>query len=293
MEILKTISNFRDSRDKLTGSVAFVPTMGSLHDGHLSLMRKGSDEADNLVVSIFVNPTQFGPDEDYEDYPRELKKDAEKCRQLGVDLVFAPNEAEMYYDDHKTTVDVEQLTDVLCGAHRPGHFDGVCTVVSKLFNIVQPDVAVFGEKDYQQLAIIRRMVRDLNIPVDIVGGPIVRESDGLAVSSRNQYLDESEREDAKCLSQALKQGWIAGRQSNASAELVLRACRERLLETVEPTQIDYIDLVHPENLESLMTEMTPRLEELDEAILLTAVDIGEARLIDNIHLKRPLPKELK
>ena len=191
-EIKRRIDGFREERHRLEGTVGFVPTMGALHEGHISLMREANERADHLVVSVFVNPTQFGPDSDYEEYPRELERDREACEELGCELIFAPTPEVMYPegDEQATEVKVSGLTDVMCGPQRPGHFDGVTTVVAKLLNIVEPDVAVFGEKDYQQLAIIRRMVADLNFPVEIVGGKTVRESDGLAVSSRNRDLDE-------------------------------------------------------------------------------------------------------
>ncbi len=186
MQVLDSIDALRLARRDLPGAVGFVPTMGFLHDGHLELMRQANQRCDHLVVSIFVNPTQFGPGEDLDAYPRDPEGDRQKCEQLGCELLFMPTPDMMYAADHSTTVEVSGLDQVLCGPRRPGHFRGVTTVVSKLFNIVQPDVAVFGQKDYQQLAIVRRMVRDLNFPVDIVGVPTVREADGLAILESQQ-----------------------------------------------------------------------------------------------------------
>ncbi len=229
MRIVETISQLRVStiaQTRASGKVVgLVPTMGALHTGHLSLIEVASQRDDFVVVSIFVNPTQFGPEEDYERYPRQLTRDAELAEQSGADLIFAPSQAEMYPDDHSTWVEVEELTEGLCGGLRPGHFRGVTTVVTKLLNIVQPDRAYFGEKDYQQLIVIKRLVRDLNMPVEIVGLPTVREADGLAVSSRNQYLDAQQRAAAPRLYQALQHGAEAASQSASGthAEEVIRA----------------------------------------------------------------------
>jgi pantoate--beta-alanine ligase len=290
VQIERTIEDFRQARANLDGTVAFVPTMGALHEGHFSLMRCANEHADHLVVSIFVNPTQFGPDSDYEEYPRELERDREKCGGFDCKLIFAPPPNLMYAEDHSTTVQVEDLTDVMCGPHRPGHFEGVATIVTKLLNIVQPDVAVFGEKDYQQLAILQRMVRDLNIPVEIIGAPTARESDGLAVSSRNRYLDDQERRDARSLSEALARAWDAYRDGERDGDRLVDIARERLLEAVGRKSIDYVECVHPETLQ----RYTGDNREIagDGAVMAMAVHVGEARLIDNLRLDGELPAEL-
>ncbi len=290
VQVERTIESFRRAREQLEGTVAFVPTMGALHEGHFSLMRCANEHADHLVVSIFVNPTQFGPDSDYEEYPRELERDREKCEKFGGELIFAPTPDLMYAEDHSTTVQVDDLTDVMCGPHRPGHFEGVATVVTKLLNIVQPDVAVFGEKDYQQLAILRRMVRDLNIPVEIIGAPTARESDGLAVSSRNRYLDDQERRDARSLSEALARAWTAYNEGERDGQRLVDTARERLLEAVEPEAIDYVECVHPETLERYTGDNRQIGD--DGAVMAMAVHVGEAGLIDNLRLDGELPEEL-
>ncbi len=206
MEIITSVKEMREkAREARAGgrTIAFVPTMGFLHDGHASLLREGRKRGDVLVLSIFVNPTQFGAGEDFETYPRNLERDAAIARETGVDFIFAPNSRDIYPEGYQTYVNVEGLTLPLCGASRPGHFRGVTTVVAKLLNIVTPHSAFFGEKDFQQLAVIRRMVADLNIDVEIVGMPIVREADGVAMSSRNSYLSPEERKSAACLNRSL------------------------------------------------------------------------------------------
>ncbi len=290
VQVEREIESIRRARAELEGTVGFVPTMGALHEGHLSLMRRANERADHLIVSIFVNPTQFGPDADYEEYPRELQHDREKCDELGCDLIFAPSSEVMYADDHSTTVRVSGLTDVMCGPHRSGHFEGVTTIVTKLFNVLEPDLAVFGEKDYQQLAILRRMVRDLNMPVEIVGAPIVRESDGLAVSSRNRYLDDDERRRARSLSDGLAQAWRAYRAGVRDGERLVEAATERLLESVDREAIDYVECVHPATLERYRGAG----REIGDAgaVLAMAVHVGDARLIDNLRLDGELPEEL-
>ena len=290
-DIIGDIEEFREARAEMEGRVAFVPTMGALHEGHLSLMEEGLERADNLVVSIFVNPTQFGPDADFDDYPRELDRDRQKCQEVGVDLIFAPTREVIYEEDHSTTVAVEGLVDVLCGPERPGHFEGVTTIVTKLFNVVEPDVAVFGQKDYQQLAIIRRMVRDLNMPVEIVGGETVRESDGLAVSSRNRYLEEQERIDARALSEGLARAWESYQQGEREAETLVGEVRQRLLESVDPEAIDYVECVDPTRL-NRWVETEGLIDGEEGAVVAVAVQVGEARLIDNLRLDGSLPDEL-
>ncbi len=254
-------------------TIAFVPTMGYLHEGHLSLLREGRQRGDLLVLSIFVNPTQFGVNEDLDSYPRDLGRDVDLARSAGTDLIFAPEAADMYPQGYATYVEVEGLGDSLCGASRPGHFRGVTTVVSKLFQIVQPHVALFGRKDFQQLAIIRQMTRDLNLPVEIVGMPIIRESDGLAMSSRNVNLSPTQREQARSLSEALRQAQVMARSGETTSEAILAAVRQRI--EVEPeAQIDYAEIRHQTTLASMKT-LT------GDAMLFLAVRFGTTRLIDN------------
>jgi pantoate--beta-alanine ligase len=253
--------------------IAFVPTMGYLHEGHLSLLREGRRLGELLVLSIFVNPTQFGAGEDFESYPRDLTRDARLARTAGVDILFAPETKKMYPGGHATFVDVEGLTENLCGRSRPGHFRGVATVVAKLFQIVQPHVALFGSKDYQQLAVIRRMAADLNFPTKVRGMPTVREADGLAMSSRNVYLSAAERQQALALSDSLRLASAMAREGEARAAAVLAAVRERI--SREPdARIDYVQICHGETLQD-MEEITP------DSVLLLAVRIGRTRLIDN------------
>ena len=253
--------------------IAFVPTMGFLHDGHASLLREGRRRGDVLALSIFVNPTQFGPNEDLARYPRDLERDLEIARSAGVDLVWTPTPEQVYPPGYATYVDVEGLTDVLCGASRPGHFRGVTTVVCKLFNVVQPTVALFGEKDFQQLAVIRRMTADLNLPVEIVGLPIVREADGLAMSSRNVYLSGDERRQALALSQglALARQLVAGGERDGAA---IVAAVSALIEAGPDARIDYVRICHRETL---------RVQACVDAdsVLLLAAFVGKTRLIDN------------
>jgi pantoate--beta-alanine ligase len=256
--------------------VGFVPTMGFLHEGHLSLMRIARGVCDVLVVSIFVNPAQFGPQEDLEAYPRDFEHDEALCAKEGADLVFYPEPASMYAADASVWVDEETLSGVLCGASRQGHFRGVCTVVAKLFNLVQPDLAVFGEKDAQQLRIIERMVRDLNFPVRILRGPIVREPDGLAMSSRNKYLSEQERQEALCLRRALDRArelFGAGERQGA----VLCEAMRKVVGSVPSATVDYIEIADDQTLAAV-----ERIER--DVLAALAVKIGPTRLIDNIVL---------
>lgn len=273
MKIAKTVAAVRSFRRLNAGShLVLVPTMGALHHGHAALIRRARQLAGpkgRVVVSVFVNPTQFGPKEDFSNYPRPWRNDLKVCRENGADLVFAPPVEEVYASDRSILVDENSLSRHLCGASRPGHFSGVCTVVSKLFLIVQPDVAVFGEKDWQQLAIIRRLVRDLNIPVNVVGHPTVREKDGLATSSRNVYLTPEERALAPSIHAALTKG-----AEQKSARTVLSTA-QRLIEKIPGARLDYLQLVDAETLESV--------RKLDRPMrLATAVFLGKARLIDNI-----------
>ncbi len=257
--------------------IAFVPTMGFLHEGHVALMREGKRRGDYLVVSIFVNPTQFGVGEDYEDYPRDLEGDTEKVSSAGGDIIFAPSVKEMYPSGYQTFVAVEKVTQNLCGASRPTHFQGVTTVVAKLFNIVKPHVAIFGEKDYQQLVTIRQMTRDLNFDIEIIGMPTIREEDGLAMSSRNKYLSSEERKQALCLVSALNQveKLFQGGEKN-SKKLIARAAE--IIRVQPAAAIDYVKVCHPETIEDL--------EWIDDkALMALAVKIGKTRLIDNRVLK--------
>lgn len=256
--------------------IAFVPTMGFLHAGHLSLLQEGRQRGDLLVLSIFVNPTQFGPNEDLSSYPRALEGDCELARSAGTDLVFAPDAAALYPADASTWVNVEGLTEVLCGASRPGHFRGVTTVVTKLFNLVQPDVALFGCKDFQQLAVIRRMVRDLDLPVEIVGMPIVREADGLALSSRNVYLAPGERQEALILSRAIATARQLAAAGEHDAGAVLAVIRS-LISGMPAARIDYLQICHQGTLQE-------QAQIDSDSVLLLAVFIGKTRLIDNSFL---------
>ncbi|MCO5043670.1 MAG: pantoate--beta-alanine ligase [Verrucomicrobia bacterium] len=258
-------------------SIGLVPTMGFLHDGHLSLVKKARASADLVCVSIFVNPTQFGPNEDFSTYPRDWERDEALCRQAGVDLIFAPAPEAVYAADASVSVVEKRLATRLCGASRPGHFEGVCTVVAKLFNLTQPTFAVFGEKDAQQLRIIRRMVRDLNIPVEIVSGPIVRESDGLAMSSRNARLRSDERGQAVCLRRALDTVESAFARGERSAD-ALRSAALAEIARAPLARVDYVDLVDDVTLEPVSRIEAPVLCAL-------AVHFPSARLIDNAVLK--------
>ncbi|MFQ5492123.1 MAG: pantoate--beta-alanine ligase [Phycisphaerae bacterium] len=255
-------------------SVGLVPTMGALHAGHRSLVRQAKAECGFVVVSIFVNPTQFGLGEDYQDYPRSPEADLAACREEGVDLVFSPDVDEVYPGQAVTTVRVTGLTEGLCGPHRPGHFDGVCTVVAKLFHMVSPDVAFFGEKDYQQLQVIRRMVADLNMPVQIVGCPTVREPDGLALSSRNALLSATQRRQAAHLYQAMRQAADAVSEGGTQASRLIQQM-EAAIREAGPCDIDYVKIVHPDSLMEIEEVTGP-------ARICLAVRIGRARLIDNL-----------
>jgi len=257
--------------------VGLVPTMGALHEGHASLIRAARGEAGCVVVSIFVNPTQFGPGEDLGRYPRPLEKDMAVCRREGVDVVFTPSAAEMYPDGFATGVRVAGLSEKMCGAFRPGHFDGVCTVVAKLFTIVRPDVAYFGEKDAQQLAIIRRMAADLDLPLEIRGCPLVREPDGLAMSSRNAYLSADERRRAPALSAALAEAKLALAAGERDAAKVAAAVRRRL-EAAAGVEIQYVAVVDPDTLADLA-----RIA--DKVLVAVAAKVGATRLIDNVLLR--------
>jgi pantoate--beta-alanine ligase len=276
MKILETIAAFKAERDKLGGSVGFVPTMGYLHDGHLELVRRARAENITVIASIFVNPSQFGPQEDFSSYPRDTERDLFMLEEENVRLVFMPTVEEMYPQGFSTWVDVEEITERLEGESRPGHFRGVATVVAKLFNIVQPDSAYFGQKDAQQLAVICRMVSDLALNLDIVAVPTVREPDGLAMSSRNIFLTAEERKAALVLWKALclaRGHWEKGQRDVAS----LRQEMASLIEHEPFANIDYISIADPETLEEIDVIDRPALVSL-------AVRIGGTRLIDNTML---------
>lgn len=274
MKVIKTISELKDKLKpyrKEGKSIGLVPTMGFLHKGHASLIKKAVEDNDIVVVSDFVNPIQFGPNEDLESYPRDINADSKLCEEIGADFIFNPEPSEMYHDK-KAFVDIEGLSDNLCGAKRPGHFRGVCTVCTKLFNIVGPDRAYFGQKDAQQLSIIKKLVLDLNIPVEIVPVPIVREDDGLAMSSRNTYLSKEERKAALCLSKAIFTGEKLAKDG-ASLEKVLEKMTE-IIKTEKLAKIDYISAVDLETIENV--------ENFNQDTLVAiAVYIGKTRLIDN------------
>lgn len=280
MKVVKTIQEVRAQvqawrKEGLT--VGLVPTMGYLHEGHQSLIRKSVSENDRTVVSVFVNPIQFGPNEDLEAYPRDLNRDRKAVEEAGGDLIFHPEPSEMYPGHFTSFIDTTETTELLCGAVRPIHFRGVCTVVGKLFNIVLPDKAYFGQKDAQQLATIRRFVRDLNFPVQIVACPIVREEDGLAKSSRNTYLNPQERQAALILSKSLKLGKAAIEQGERSAQRIIDIIRQNL-QTEPLARIDYVEVVDFENIQRVETIQ-------GETLVAIAVYIGKTRLIDNFIIK--------
>ena len=276
MKIIKTIAQMQKHSNHLREKgewIGFVPTMGFLHEGHMSLIRRARKENDAIVASIFVNPTQFGPGEDYESYPRDFENDSALCRETGCDVLFSPSAPEMYPDDSRTAVSVSRLTEDLCGASRPGHFDGVSTVVAKLLNIVKPHRAYFGLKDFQQYKVIARMVQDLNMDIDVIGLPTVREPDGLAMSSRNRYLTGEERQSALSLSRSLDLASRMVTDGTRDAAAVTAMVKETI--GSEPhTRIDYVTVVDLEDLNPIQTIG-------DQALLALSVFVGKARLIDN------------
>jgi len=280
MEIINVIDNMQARSDKMRRegkTIVFVPTMGFLHEGHLSLVREGQKYGDDLVVSIFVNPSQFGPGEDLETYPRDFERDLELLRKEGVDAVFAPDAKEMYGENFQTFVEMKKLPKHLCGLSRPVFFRGVATVVTKLFNIVKPHAAIFGEKDYQQLTVIRQMVRDLNFDIKVVGARTIREADGLAMSSRNIYLNPKQRMSALSLNQSLiKAQELVENGRIDTAEIIDKAAK--MIRSQPETEIDYIVICDPETLDDMKTIDRP-------ARMALAVKVGKARLIDNMILK--------
>jgi len=279
MKVIEDISemqNLASQMRKQGRTIGFVPTMGALHQGHLSLIEYAKKETDAVIVSIFVNPAQFGPKEDLAQYPRDLEGDKDKTRSAGADILFTPTPPQIYPEGFRTYVSVEGLSEIMCGQARPGHFRGVATVVLKLFNIVKPHKAFFGQKDFQQTVIIKRMVKDLNVNMDIVVLPTVREADGLAMSSRNQYLSKEDRSAATCLYRALKKGRSLFEDGNKDADKI----REVILHTLreEPSaHLEYLAIVHPETLEeeTIAGKGT---------VIAIAAGIGTTRLIDNIIL---------
>lgn len=277
MKTVRTIAAFRRFRRSTKGPVVLVPTMGALHAGHEALIvraRKLAGRRGVVVVSIFVNPTQFGPNEDLSKYPRPFAADRSLCQRLGVTAIFHPNPAEMYPEGFSTFVEESALSANLCGASRPGHFRGVCTVVLKLFTIVAPDLAVFGQKDYQQAAVIRRMVRDLNLPVRIVTVATVREADGLALSSRNRYLTAPERAQAT----AIRRGLLAARVAARAGRMDLNRLRQavaQILASAPLARVDYLELMDADRL-------TPAVPGRSKILVAAAVFFGRTRLIDNI-----------
>ena len=277
MEVAETIESVRAAVKTARGKgqkIGLVPTMGALHIGHISLIEAAVKKCDFVVVSIFVNPTQFGPGEDYEKYPRPVEADLDICKKAGVNLVFAPKPEQMYPDKILTWVNVEKLTEPLCGKSRPGHFRGVTTVCAKLFNIIQPDIAFFGQKDAQQAIIIKRMVADLNMPLEIVVCPTIREQDGLAVSSRNQYLDRQQRQDAAYIYKSLEKCREMVNTGKIETREIIDQMKKMLLQ--KPSmKIEYISIVDSETLEDI--------EKIaGKALVAVAVRLGPARLIDNI-----------
>ena len=276
MEIIDNVAGMQKRCEEIRRagkSIALVPTMGFLHDGHLELMREGKRLADILVISIFVNPTQFGPAEDYQDYPREMEGDLKKAEGVGVDILYTPSAEEMYPEGFQTKVVVERVTKHLCGLSRPGHFEGVATVVAKLFNITKPHIAIFGQKDFQQLTVIRLMVRDLNMDIEIIGMPTIREPDGLAMSSRNKYLNAEERESALCLKKSIDMTLDLIKEGERDAEILRSSIREFILR--HPfVDIDYVSICDPFSLDEIETIQ-------EKALLAIAIKVGKTKLIDN------------
>jgi pantoate--beta-alanine ligase len=276
MEIIKTVRDMQDFSEslRLRGKrIAFVPTMGYLHDGHLGLMKEGKKRADCLVTSIYVNPAQFGPDEDLDKYPRDFERDEALSQDVGVDVIFYPPNSQMYPENYQTYVNVENVTNNLCGLTRPVHFRGVATVCAKLFNIVKPHVTIFGRKDFQQLVVIKRMVADLNMDIEVVGMPTVREPDGLAMSSRNAYLKEGERGSALSLSRSLKLARSLYDQGQHNAGTIIKEVKN-FIEKHLATRIDYVKICDVETMKDV--------EHLEKrSVLALAVWVGTPRLIDN------------
>jgi pantoate--beta-alanine ligase len=290
LEVCTSVASYRSACDKLReqgGTVGLVPTMGALHEGHLALVAEARRRTANVAVSIFVNPTQFGPNEDFQRYPRPLEQDVARCREAGARLVFTPPASEMYPEDERTRVRVSGLTDALCGPFRPGHFEGVATIVTKLFSATGPAVAVFGRKDYQQLQVVRRMTRDLRLPVEIVGFSTVRDADGLALSSRNAYLSPEERRRALAIPRALARAISL----HAGGERSAGALRRAALELIEPaaTRIDYVTVADADELRPFGDSEAVG----ERAVLAVAAFVGTTRLIDNIVFSEDNPPRVE
>ncbi len=281
MEVIESPAKMQERAEalRLAGhTISLVPTMGFLHEGHLELMRVGKKHSDKLIISIFINPSQFAPNEDLGRYPRDTKGDLEKARKVGVDFIFYPSVQEMYPEGYQTNVRVKGITRHLCGISRPGHFEGVTTVVAKLFNITKPHMAVFGQKDFQQLTVISQMVIDLNMDIQIVGVPTVRDPDGLATSSRNKFLSREERISARSLKKSLDLADEMFRNGDRDARVIKKALESFILRHPH-TEIDYVTLCDPVTLEDIQT-LT------DETLVALAVRVGTTRLIDNCVLHR-------
>lgn len=275
--IIRSIQEWRELRKRLTTNLGFVPTMGYLHKGHLSLIQKAKSVCDHVVLSIFVNPLQFGPNEDFERYPRDEARDIALAKEAGADFIFIPTVKEMYPQKMLTSVHMTGITEKLCGESRPGHFDGVATVVSKLFHIIQPDIAFFGQKDIQQAAVIEALVRDLNFPVKIEVCSTVREEDGLALSSRNVYLTPEEREQAPILYQALTEAELIIRAGERDPHVIQGIIMDKIM-ALDLARIDYVELVSYPDFKPL-TELTGQM------VIAVAVFFGKTRLIDNILIR--------
>ncbi len=280
IESVNEMQEFSESLRRKGKKIAFVPTMGYLHDGHLSLMKEGKKLGDCLVISIYVNPTQFGHGEDLEQYPRDIEKDTKLSKDVGVDVILYPPDSEMYPEYYQTFVDVEKVTKNLCGLSRPGHFRGVTTVCTKLFNIVKPHVAVFGKKDFQQFVTIKRMVEDLNMDLDIVGMPTIREADGLAMSSRNAYLKDNERESALSLSRSLETAKELFDNGERKAVNIIGKIK-KFIEGHPHTEIDYVKIC-----DTITMNDVEYIE--SESVIALAVRVGTTRLIDNYVFEEPL-----
>ncbi len=278
MKVIKSISILQNTIKKYKREgkiIGFVPTMGALHDGHLSLIKRSLKKTDITVVSIFVNPTQFGPNEDFNRYPRPIKKDMGLLKKLNTDILFLPNN-EIMYKDPLTTVSVKNITNILCGKYRPGHFDGVCLVVNKLFNIIMPDYAFFGEKDFQQLIVIKKMVFDLNMSVKVIGCPIIREKDGLAMSSRNMYLNKEERKSASQINKILKYG-KSEIEKGKSISLIKNSMKKQL-KKLKYRKLEYLEILDEKTLSKINNKSK-------KARIFVAIYIGKTRLIDNMGVK--------
>jgi pantoate--beta-alanine ligase len=283
IQIVHSIQDLHHARAQLSGRVALVPTMGALHEGHATLIRLAREHADHVIATVFVNPTQFGPHEDFDAYPRTLDHDAALCEAAGASLLFNPSAAQIYPAGFATSISVPSLTRRLCGPHRPGHFEGVATIVTKLLHLTHPHIAIFGQKDYQQLAVIRRVTNDLHLGVEILGAPTIREADGLAMSSRNRYLTPSQRQAAVGLSRALAHGWAAWQAGERRAEAI-EQLGLKLVSSLPDSRVDYVEVVHPDSLDALVPDQG--------AVMALAVRLGQARLIDNLRLDDALPAQL-